>query len=100
MIDSVKSFFIGIYDHYAALTGIIFFLAIFKLIFPIFMYFLTDITNRIGEKKSVKDLVRSGLSLEKAQKWSRDNWRPKRKPSFVVRMLKKSLHHFSKKNDQ
>lgn len=100
MIDSMKSFFIGIYDHYAALTGIIFFLAIFKLIFPIFMFLLTEITNRVEEKRSVKALVKSGLTLEQAKKWSRNTWRPKRKPSLVMKLFKKIRLLFSKKSDQ
>ena len=99
MLESIKNFIMGIYNHYAALTGFLFFLAIFKFVFPLFMYFLTEVTNRVEEKRSVKAYVKAGLPLDQAQKWARSTWRPKKKPSFLRKFFRRILLLFSKKSD-
>lgn len=97
MIESIKSFFLGVYDHYAALTGIVFIAAILKFAFPIFMFFLTEITNRISEKKSAKDFIKRGISEEQAKEWAKNIWRPKKEQTIFSKYLDKLMFLFKKK---
>lgn len=87
MFTYIKSLFDGIIEHYAALTGIVFVAAILKVAFPVFMFFLNEITNRTYEKRSEKNFREAGMSEEEAKRHAEEIWRPVKKRTFLSHFI-------------
>lgn len=91
MLEWLSKTFTGIIDYYSALTGIIFFLAILKLVLPPVFYVLSWLQTRHYEKETVKRLIALGFSEDEAKKRAKNQWRPPKKKPWIVRVITKFL---------
>ncbi|WP_162598282.1 hypothetical protein [Serratia marcescens] len=87
MFSYINSLIDGVIEHYAALTGIVFVAAILKLVFPVFIFFLNEITNRVFEKRSEKRFKDAGLPSKAAKKHAEEIWRPTKERNFLSRLI-------------
>ncbi|EML9044671.1 hypothetical protein RJ828_001693 [Enterobacter cloacae] len=88
MIDYLQSLPVRIHDHFAAMTALIFFATIFKIVFPFIAYLI----NRVFEYRSYKRFSKKeGISDERAREIAKEIWRPKSKPPKWFLKLKNKL---------
>ncbi|WP_233146714.1 hypothetical protein, partial [Enterobacter hormaechei] len=88
MFEYLQSLPLRIHDHFAAMTALVFFATIFKMVFP----FLAYLINRVFEYTSYKRLSKiEGVSDDLAREIARDTWRPKSKPPKWLLALKRKL---------
>ncbi|EOI5777167.1 hypothetical protein ACMS0O_002320 [Cronobacter malonaticus] len=92
MLDFIKNIPHNVYEYFAAMTTLVLVATLVKIFIPI----LEILVNRYYERKAIKLLMeRPGMTEELAKQISRDIWRPKRKPSII---LKKFKGMFSRNN--
>lgn len=90
MFEYLQSLPLRIHDHFAAMTALVFFATILKMVFP----FLAYLINRVFEYTSYKRLSKiEGVSDDLAREIARDTWRPKSKPPKWLLALKRKLFH-------
>lgn len=92
MLEWISGYVTGVFEHYRAMTTIVFVIAMMKLVVPPLFLILEKISDRSHRKKLIKIWTDAGYSDEEARLFveASESHREKPKPS-IFSFLKKLL---------